>query len=125
MYRVAALYKFVQIDDCEALQSSLRLECEKNGIIGTLLIAKEGVNGTVAGSHDGIESLLSTLKSDARFADIEVKLSHAQERPFYRLKVKVKSEIVTMGVDGVSPSNVVNSFQSWAWDSFLSDAGNI
>ena len=122
MYRVAALYKFVQIDDCESLQSTLRSECERNGIIGTLLIAKEGINGTVAGSHDGIVALLDTLKSDVRFSDIEVKLSGAQERPFYRLKVKVKSEIVTMGVDGVSPNSVVGEYvEPGDWNELISD----
>ena len=122
MYRVAALYKFVQIDDCENLQTNLRMECQNNGIIGTLLIATEGINGTVAGSEEGISTLLDTLRKDQRFTDIQVKLSHAIERPFYRLKVKVKNEIVTMGVDGVSPSDVVGEYvEPSDWNHLISD----
>ena len=122
MYRVAALYKFVQIDDCEALQASLRSICEANGIIGTLLIATEGINGTIAGRSEGLEELLDALREDERFADIDVKLSHAKERPFYRLKVKVKKEIVTMGVEGVSPSSVVGEYvDPNDWNQLISD----
>ena len=122
MYRVAALYKFVHIEDCETLQSSLRTICEEHGIIGTLLIATEGINGTVAGTKEGVGLLLTFFREDHRFADMEVKLSHAKERPFYRLKVKVKNEIVTMGVAGVSPNKVVGEYvASDSWNQLISD----
>ena len=83
---------------------------------------RERINGTVAGRESAIESLLSTLQADPRFHDAEVKLSHASERPFYRLKVKVKNEIVTMGVDGVSPSKVVGEYvEPSDWNQLISD----
>ena len=122
MYLVAALYKFVQIDNCEALQSLLKSTCEANAIIGTLLIATEGINGTVAGRKENVEILLQVLQDDERFADIDVKLSFATERPFYRLKVKVKKEIVTMGVEGVCPTNIVGEYvEPNDWNQLLSD----
>lgn len=116
MFTVAALYKFVHIDDCPHLQESLKEKCKFFGIIGTLLIATEGINGTVAGDPKALNNFLDFLKSDIRFADIEIKFSTADERPFYRLKIRIKNEIVTMGVEGVSPMRTVGEYvdpQDW------------
>ncbi|MCJ2033975.1 rhodanese-related sulfurtransferase [Methylobacterium sp. J-068] len=96
---VAALYKFVALPDAEALQSGLRALCEGLGITGTLLLAREGINGTVAGTPDAIEALLADLRTGTLFGDrlrdIDCKLSRAETPPFRQLKIRVKREIVT------------------------------
>ena len=92
MFTVAALYKFVQVEDCVALQQKLKKSCEELGIIGTLLIATEGINGTIAGKEKSIDKILRIIKDDSRFSEIDVKFSSADERPFYRLKIRIKQE---------------------------------
>lgn len=90
---VAALYKFVSLPDFEALREPLLQTLLDNGVKGTLLIAAEGINGTVSGSRAGIDGLLAWLKRDPRFVDIDHKESYCDEQPFYRSKVKLKKEI--------------------------------
>ena len=107
---VAALYKFVTLEDYEALREPLLEVCRENGVKGTLLLAEEGINGTVAGSREGIEALLAHLKSDPRLADLEHKESIHEEPPFLRMKVKLKREIVTMGVPWVDPKREVGTY---------------
>lgn len=122
MYTVAALYKFVHVKDCDALQTNLKEQCEALGIIGTLLIAPEGINGTIAGSSSTMAEMIQFLRSDERFSDIVVKYSSAEERPFYRLKVRIKKEIVTMGVEGVSPEHLVGEYvEPQDWNQLISD----
>ncbi|BBI71398.2 hypothetical protein HAALTHF_12680n [Vreelandella aquamarina] len=87
---VAALYKFVTLNDFEALREPLRQTMVDNGVKGTLLLAKEGINGTVAGSREGIDALLAWLTADPRLSDIDHKESFCDEPPFYRTKVKLK-----------------------------------
>ena len=109
---VAALYKFVDLSAAKLalLQAELCALCEAEGIQGTLLLAEEGINGTVAGAPSAIETLIGHLRADAAFADIEVKLSHAQEHPFHRLKIKRKREIVTIGDQSVRPADRVGTY---------------
>ena len=90
---VCALYHFVSIDDCEALQQSLLSLLKREGVKGTLLVAAEGINGTVAGTSEGIEGLQAFLSRDGRFEGIAYKLSTAAEMPFPRTRVKLKKEI--------------------------------
>ena len=96
MFIVAALYKFVNLPDYKDLQPKILKVCMDNNIQGTLLLAEEGINGTVAGSRDGIDSLLSFLKSDPRLSDLGHKEAINEEQPFYRMKVRLKKEIVTL-----------------------------
>lgn len=103
---VAAFYKFVTIDDCDRLRAALCDLAKPHGILGTILIAPEGINGTVAGSAVAIDALLAHLHADPRFANLEAKISYASEPPFRRLKIKIKPEIVTFGVAGVRPDRV-------------------
>ena len=100
---VAAMYKFVQLADYVEFRDPLLDFCLNNGIKGTFLLAAEGINGTVSGYRSKIDKLLAYLKSDPRLADIESKYSFNVEAPFYRMKVKLKKEIVTMGVPGTDP----------------------
>src|SRR5690349_4908452 len=99
---VAALYKFVDLPDYRSWQAPLLACCEQNDIKGTLLLASEGINGTIAGTREGIDAVLNFLRGDTRFKDLEHKESHARSMPFYRMKIRLKKEIVTMGVDGIN-----------------------
>ena len=109
-FRVAALYKFTPLQADKALQAHLLDACQANDVMGTLLIASEGINGTIAGSPDGIEAVLNTIRALPGCADIEHKDSHASEQPFLRLKVRLKKEIVTLGVDSVDPTRAVGAY---------------
>lgn len=106
---VCALYHFVTLDDYAALQAPLLQLMQQNGVKGTLLLAREGINGTIAGSRAGIDAVLAWLKSDPRLADLDYKESYDTEIPFYRSKVKLKKEIVTMGVEGIDPRRKVGT----------------
>lgn len=119
---VAALYKFVSLPDYQELQEPLLAYCVEQGIKGTLLLAAEGINGTVAGSREGIDSLLAYLKADERLAELSHKESFYEELPFYRMKVKLKKEIVTMGVEGIDPRHVVGTYvKPKDWNALISD----
>ncbi|MBR9912476.1 MAG: rhodanese-related sulfurtransferase [Gammaproteobacteria bacterium] len=119
---VAALYKFVSLPDYEALREPLLEWCRAAGVKGTLLLASEGINGTVAGSRAAIDGLLDYLRRDPRLADLSHKESLHEEVPFYRMKVKLKREIVTMGVEGIDPAQVVGTYvEPAAWNSLISD----
>lgn len=119
---VAALYKFVTLDDYVALREPLLQTLLDNGVKGTLLLAEEGINGTVSGSREGIDALFAWLRSDLRLADIEHKESYCDEQPFYRTKVKLKKEIVTLGVPGVDPNKQVGQYvEAKDWNALISD----
>jgi len=119
---VAAVYKFVKLADCAALRAPLQAQCEALGITGTLLLAEEGINGTIAGTRSGIDKILAYLRSDPRLADLEHKESAADQPPFYRMKVKLKKEIVTMGVAGIDPTERVGHYvKPEDWNALISD----
>ncbi|AWL12015.1 UPF0176 protein [Saliniradius amylolyticus] len=121
-YVVCALYKFVTLDDFEALRQPLLETMESHGIKGTLLLAKEGINGTVSGSREGIDSLLAWLNADERLNPISYKESYDEEQPFHRTKVKLKKEIVTMGVEGIDPRKTVGTYvKPSEWNDLISD----
>jgi len=109
-YTVAALYHFAPLTADAAMQSRIKSVCEENGICGTLLLASEGINGTVAGSAEGIATLLAFLRALPGFDTLEHKESWADDQPFLRMKVRLKKEIVTMGVPGVDPNDVVGTY---------------
>ncbi|RZI45184.1 rhodanese-related sulfurtransferase [Candidatus Finniella inopinata] len=116
MFTVAALYKFTDLPDYRQLQPVLKGLCESHGIKGTLLLAEEGINGTVSGCRQAIEALKSWFDNDTRFDGIEYKESQSENCPFYRLKVRLKKEIVTLGVPGINPNRQVGTYvtpQDW------------
>ena len=90
---VAALYRFATLPDFEALRDPLYELMIEHEVRGTLLLAKEGINGTIAGSRQGIDRIMDWLKSDSRFADLEAKESYVNTPPFYRTKVKLKKKL--------------------------------
>ena len=119
---VAALYRFVRLDDYVKLREPLLLRCCEAGVKGTLLLAREGINGTIAGSRAGIDSVITWLRSDRRLADLDWKESHHVDTPFHRMKVKLKREIVTMGVDDVDPTACVGRYATpEKWNALLDD----
>ncbi|MFV8783845.1 rhodanese-related sulfurtransferase [Microbulbifer sp. SA54] len=119
---VCALYKFVTLDNFESLREPLLNTLLKHEVRGTLLLAKEGINGTVAGSRAGIDALLAYLKSDPRLAELDYKESYTEAMPFLRSKVKLKREIVTMGVEGIDPRRTVGTYVKPAdWNALISD----
>lgn len=119
---VAALYKFVQLQDCATLRDSLQARCEQLQIKGTLLLAPEGINGTVAGSRASIDTLLQHLRSDSRLADLEHKESPTEHMPFGRMKVRIKREIVTLGHPEADPSRQVGVYVEPAdWNRLIRD----
>ena len=121
-YLVTALYKFVALDDYEKIQKPLKQFCLDNDIKGTLLLAREGINGTVAGSKESIEKFHTYLKSDSRFSDIMHKESWANEAPFQRMKVRLKKEIVALGDDRVDPTSTVGTYVSPEdWNTVIND----
>jgi len=107
---VCALYKFITLDNYQNMKQPLLDFMLKNEVRGTLLLAKEGINGTVAGSRAGIDALLAYLKSDSRLAELSYKESYTDTAPFMRSRVKLKREIVTMGVEGIDPKRVVGTY---------------
>ncbi|MFC0269592.1 oxygen-dependent tRNA uridine(34) hydroxylase TrhO [Kushneria aurantia] len=121
-YVVAALYKFVSLPDYQDLREPLLEFMQAHDIKGTLLLAEEGINGTVAARREEIDALLDWLRRDARLEDIDRKESLCDERPFYRTKVKLKREIVTLGVDGVDPNRRVGTYVEPAqWNALIDD----
>jgi len=125
-YQVAALYKFTGMPDYVQLRPVLQDMCELLDMKGTLLLAKEGLNGTVAGSQPATSQLIKFLRADPRLADLDVKYSSAENMPFYRMKVRLKKEIVTMGVDGVDPNKTVGTYVDPAdWNALITDPNTI
>jgi UPF0176 protein len=119
---VAALYRFVRLDDYESMREPLLKFCTERGVKGTLLLAHEGVNGTISGGKTAIADVLSYLRSDERLTDLDCKFSYHEERPFLRMKVKLKREIVTMGLAGVDPNQSVGRYASpEEWNELVDD----
>jgi UPF0176 protein len=122
MHTICALYKFTRLDDFEAIQIPLKSFLNSLAIRGTLLLAREGINGTISGSKDNIEKVLDYLQSDARFHGIDFKYSYSEKIPFKRLKVKLKKEIVTMGLKEIDPTHSVGTYvKPKDWNDLIND----
>ena len=118
---VAAFYKFIHLSDPVAVQRDLQKACESAGILGTILIAHEGINGTVCASREGICALMAHFADSPYFSDIQPKYSFAKEPAFYRMKVRLKREIVTMGQPDIDPENSVGTYVSpQDWNALIS-----
>ncbi|GGE55435.1 UPF0176 protein [Streptosporangium jomthongense] len=119
---VCALYKFAVLNDFKALRQPLLETMLDNGVHGTLLLACEGINGTIAGSRRGIDAVQAWLARDERFNGIDYKESFVDIQPFKRTKVKLKKEIVTLGVDGIDPRRIVGTYvEPEQWNDLISD----
>lgn len=119
---VCALYKFVRLENYEALREPLYQQMLQHQVRGTLLLAEEGINGTVSGTADSIKAILDWLQQDERLSAIEHKFSYHDQQPFLRTKVKLKKEIVTMGVEGIDPTHTVGTYvKPKDWNALISD----
>lgn len=119
---VAALYKFVSLPDFAEKQAPLLSYCLEQNIKGTILLASEGINGTIAGLRQNIDAVLAYLRSDPRLADLEHKESYAQNPPFERMKVRLKKEIVTLGLPEIDPNQQVGTYVTpQEWNALISD----
>ncbi|PBN44508.1 rhodanese-related sulfurtransferase [Sphingobium sp. D43FB] len=125
-YTVAALYRFATLADPDAIAADLRARCTDLGTCGTLIVAREGINGTVAGSADAIATLVAHIRTLPGCADLDVKYSAANSAPFARMKVKVKPEIVTLGVGDLDPASQAGThLDPAAWNALIADPDTI
>lgn len=125
-YLVAALYKFAPLEDFENLKEPLLEYCVARGVRGSLLLASEGINGTVCGPEEGVRELLAYLRSDPRMADLEHKESWSDKIPFRRMRVRLKVEIVRMGVDGIDPNKTVGTYvKPKDWNELIADPDTV
>ncbi len=121
-YLTAAFYKFVELSNFAELKEALLAFCESQDVKGTILLANEGINSTIAGPAAGVRAVLAYLKNDPRLATLEHKESWSTKPPFYRMKVKLKREIVTMGVPTVNPNEMVGKYvKPRDWNALISD----
>ena len=125
-YRVAAFYRFASVADPQALCADLAGLCQGLGLRGTILVAPEGLNGTVAGRHEAIDRLIAHFRAIPGFAEIDVKFSEAAEMPFHRMKVRLKREIVTMGVPEIDPVAGAGRYVAPAeWNELIGDPDTV
>ncbi|MEO8543044.1 MAG: rhodanese-related sulfurtransferase [Burkholderiaceae bacterium] len=121
-FLTAALYKFVDLPDFAALQAPLLDLCRQHHVKGTLLLAAEGINGTIAGMPADVLAVLAWLRDDTRFGNLEHKESWANEVPFHRMKVRLKAEIVSMHVAGLNPARMAGTYvKPQDWNALIRD----
>ncbi|MCX7315742.1 MAG: rhodanese-related sulfurtransferase, partial [Hyphomicrobiales bacterium] len=121
-YDVAAFYHFGSLPDYASLQAPLTALCESRGVMGICLLAAEGINGTLAGLPKDMQAVLAEIRALTGFSGLEHKLSHAETMPFLRLKVRLKKEIVTLGVPTVDPTRLVGTYvEPEDWNALIAD----
>jgi UPF0176 protein len=122
MYTIASLYHFTRLNKLNSLQAALRELCESAGVKGTLLLAEEGINGTISGPEKGLNQVVEWLQKDPRLAGMRLKKAFAEAPPFRELKVRIKTEIVTMGVPEMDPTQQVGTHvKPKDWNALISD----
>ena len=130
MFLTIAFYHFVSLKNIDQLQTFILKFCQKNNIKGTVLLASEGINGTISGQKNNIHKFLEFIKTDpflkGNFNDLEHKESWASKNPFYRIKVRLKKEIVALGVEGISPNDKVGRYVNPEdWNALIEDPSTI
>ena len=130
MFLTIAFYQFVSLENIEQLQAFIYKFCQKNSIKGTILLASEGINGTISGQKNNIHKFLEFIKTDpflnGSFKNLEHKESWASKNPFYRMKVRLKKEIVALGVGEVSPAKKVGQYiNPEDWNALIEDPDTI
>ncbi|MEJ8474771.1 rhodanese-related sulfurtransferase [Roseibium algae] len=121
-FLIAALYKFAPLDDFEDIRDALKQFCVERDVRGSILLAKEGINGTVCGPEIGVRALLAHLRSDPRLAELECKESWSPRHVFKRMKVRLKQEIVRLAVDGIDPTEIVGTYvKPENWNELIAD----
>lgn len=118
---VITFYKFVSLPDYQEMKAPLLNLCKQNDVKGTILLAEEGINATIAGTRQGVDSVMDMLSSDSRFSDLITKESYTDDMPFQRTKVRLKKEIVALKVDGVDPNEQVGRYvEPDEWNNLIS-----
>ena len=118
---VSAFYHFVTLTDYTALQAPLEALCTQLGVKGSVLLAREGINGTLAGDRSAIANVLAWLRNDPRLQNLEDKQSTHDAMPFYRLKIKLKKEIVSIGIPSIDPTALVGTYvEAKDWNALIS-----
>ena len=121
-FLTCAFYKFVDLPDFAELRAPLLACCEANQVKGIILLASEGINSTIAGPAAGVQAVLAFLRGDPRIADLQHKEAWSSKAPFYRMKVRLKREIVTLGVPGISPTLMAGDYvKPEDWNALISD----
>ena len=121
-YLTVAFYKFIDLPDYAARKAPLLALCERHNVKGLILLAREGINSTIAGASADVHAVLAYLRSDPLLADLQHKESFTVKHPFYRMKVRLKKEIVTLGVPGISPTTMAGTYVKPAeWNALISD----
>jgi UPF0176 protein len=119
---VAALYKFADLPDYRELQPVVQQLCDDAGALGTILLAKEGINGTICAPAAGMKTILEWLAGEPRFEALSLKFSFTNEQAFLRMKVRLKNEIVTMGVPQINPAQQTGTYvDANEWNSLIAD----
>ncbi len=121
---VAALYRFTSLPDFDSHRDPLQAACDRHGVMGTLLLAGEGINGTIAGSRASVDAVLREIRGLPGCAELDWKESFASKMPFKRMKVRLKREIVSMGVEGIDPARSVGTYVApGEWNALISEPG--
>ena len=124
--RVSAFYKFTPVEAPDTLRDQVDTALSRLGVKGTVLVAREGLNGTIAAEGDALDKAMKALRALPGFTDMDSKESHAEHMPFWRLKVRLKREIVTMGVPDTDPNHLVGTYVApEAWNELISDPDTI
>jgi UPF0176 protein len=122
LFKVAAFYRFQRLADLRAIQEALQALCDRQGVLGIILLAPEGLNGTIAAAPGVMAGVLESIRSIAGLATLETKFSAASARPFRRMKVRIKREIVTIGDPAVDPNAAVGAYVEPAdWNALIAD----
>jgi UPF0176 protein len=125
-YRIAALYRFCRLERFQTLRAPIADHCRRAGLKGTLLLASEGLNGTVAGSDEAVAGFVAFLAAMPEIGALDVKYSASAEMPFHRMKVRLKREIVTLGIAGLDPARDTGTYvEAGDWNALISDPGTV
>ncbi|MEP5622358.1 MAG: hypothetical protein ABJP82_07230, partial [Hyphomicrobiales bacterium] len=121
-FLVAALYMFSPLEDFEAMRDPLKAYCKERDVRGSILLASEGINGTICGPEQGVREVLAHLRSDPRLAALSHKETWTHRHVFKRMKVRLKQEIVRLAVDGIDPNEIVGEYvKPEDWNDLISD----
>jgi UPF0176 protein len=119
---VATFYQFAQLPDCLVWQRKLRTQCKKLHVLGTIILAEEGINATISSSADGISEIMSFIKKDERFVNMPFRTSVTPRKTFHRIRVAVRKEIVTLGDSSVNPNDQVGTYvEPNQWNEIIQD----
>ena len=126
MFKVAALYKFAQVVKPVDTQKKIKAKLKKLNIYGTILVGNEGLNGTISGKENDLTNALGFIKKIPGFSDLDIKHSTSETKPFMRLKVKLKEEIVTIGDKSIDPVNQAGKYvESSEWNELIKDPNTV